>query len=213
MLVRRSRGQTMVEMVIMLPVVLLALFCMMYLAKYAVVSERAELALRYGLLTGFETGAGAYTAGNIYQNIDLAGLPAPCATAPPAIFANASPFPGPTSAPFWQPDATPGPGGTPSPNSSCQTTTVGLGGAQFLASHYLATSVVSVSAGINVPAYLIPMLGSQQTVHSAASFTHAAYPGLIMYCSNEVYNRVWGAITAGGTTSTPPPYYGHNGGC
>ncbi len=92
-------------MVIMLPVVLFAFFAMIYLAKVAVVTERAELALRYGLLTGFQSSSGAYTAGNIYQNIDLAGLPAPCATAPPAIFANSAPFPGPTSAPFWQPDA------------------------------------------------------------------------------------------------------------
>lgn len=195
----------MIEMVIMLPVVLLTLFCMIYLAKYAVVSERAELSLRYGLLTGFDTGAGAYSAGNIYQNISLAGLPAPCATAPPQIFSNSAPFPGPTSAPFWQPDAT--------PTSTCTTTAIGLGGAQFLAAHYIATTLVTVAAGVNVPAYLKPILGTQQTVNSSASFTHAAYPGLIMYCSNEVYNRVWGAITAGGSTQTPPPNLGNANGC
>lgn len=206
MLVRRSRGQTMIEMVIMLPVILLAIFCMIYLAKFAVVSERAELSLRYGLLTGFDTGAGAYSAGNIYQNISLAGLPAPCATAPPQIFSNSAPFPGPTSAPFWQPDS--------SPTSTCTTTAIGLGGAQFLAAHYIADTLVTVAAGVNVPPYLQPVLGSAtQNVHSAASFTHAAYPGLIMYCSKEVYNRVWGAITAGGTTSTPPPNLGNANGC
>jgi len=206
MLLRRSRGQTMIETVIMLPLVLLAIFCMIYLAKYAVVSERAELSLRYGLLTGFDTGAGAYSAGNIYQNINLAGLPAPCATAPPQIFSNSAPFPGPTSAPFWQPDV--------APTSTCTTTAIGLGGAQFLAAHYIATTLVTVAAGVNVPTYLVPMLGSgAQTVHSSASFTHSAYPGLIMYCSNEVYNRVWGAITAGGTTATPPPNLGNRNGC
>jgi hypothetical protein len=198
----------MIEMVIMLPVILLAIFCMIYLAKFAVVSERAELALRYGLLTGFDTGAGAYSAGNIYQNINLAALPAPCATAPPQIFSNSAPFPGPTSAPFWQPDA------SPAPSSTCSTTAIGLGGAQFLAAHYIATTLVNVSANVSVPAYLQAMLGgATQNVHSAASFTHAAYPGFIMYCSNEVYNRVWGAITAGGTTQTPPPNLGNANGC
>ena len=206
MFMRRSRGQTMIETVIMLPLVLLAIFCMIYLAKYAVVSERAELSLRYGLLTGFDTGAGAYSAGNIYQNINLAGLPAPCATAPAEVFANAAPFPGPTSAPFWQPDV--------APTSTCSTTAIGLGGAQFLAAHYIATTLVTVAAGVNVPTYLVPLLGAgPRTVHSSASFTHAAYPGLIMYCSNEVYNRVWGAITAGGTTGTPPPNLGNKNGC
>ena len=203
---RRARGQTLIEMVVMLPVILLAVFCLIYLAKFAVVSERAELALRYGMLTGFDIGAGAYTAGNIYQNIDMQGLPAPCATAPAAIFSDSAPFPGPSSAPYWQPDAT--------PTSTCTTSTIGLGGAQFLASHYLASTLVTVAAKVNVPAYLQPLLGSQpQTVTSAASFVHAAYPGLIMYCSNEVYNRVWGAITAGGTTGTPPPNFGNKNGC
>jgi len=206
MLLRRSRGQTLIETVIMLPLVLLAIFCMIYLAKFAVVSERAELALRYGLLTGFDTGAGAYSAGNIYQNIELSGLPAPCATAPPQIFSNSAPFPGPTSAPFWQPDV--------APTSTCSTSAIGLGGAQFLASHYIATTLGSVAAGVNVPTYLIPMLGSgPQSVHSAASLTHAAYPGLIMYCRNAVYNRVWCAITPCGPPGTPPPHFGHKTGC
>jgi hypothetical protein len=37
------------------------------------------------------------------------------------------------------------------------------------------------------------------------TMVHAAYPGIILWCSKEVRNRVQGAITASGSAALPTP--------
>ena len=82
-----------------------------------------------------------------------------------------------------------------------------------MATHYFGATVLNVTAGLDVPAYLQKLLGTTATVSTSAQFVHPADPALILYCSKEVHDRVWGAITAESTTVTPPPGPPNNGVC
>lgn len=197
---RSSRGQTIIEFVVAMPIVLLALFAIVYFSQFGVVSERAELAVRYGGIAAFNSGSTEYGAANIYYNIS-GGLPA-CPTPPTAILSGGGPFPGPTSAPFWQPSTD-----VKAPSSSCTSGATGFGGSQFIASHFWAQSQVNVQANVDVPPYLQPALGGAKsgTANTTLTFIHAANPGIILYCSKEVRNRVQDAFTASGSAALPTP--------
>lgn len=197
---RFSRGQTVIEFVVAMPIVLLGLFAIVYFARFGVVSERTELALRYGGIAEFNDGGSVYGAANIYYN--LSGGQPSCPTPPVSIVNGSGPFPGATSAPFWQPDTD-----VASPSSSCYADAAGFGGAQFIASHFWATTQVQVNANVDVPAYLRPALGgsSSGSASSTLTFIHAAYPGIILWCSTEVRNRVYASLTNGGSSSLPTP--------
>ena len=216
-LTRGSRGQALIEITIALPIVLLALFGIIYVARLGVVDERAQLALRYGGIAGFITGSGAYSAANIYANLNPSAIPQPCPTPAMGAFSDTNPFPGPSSAPFWQPDAS-------SNSAPCAPAVYGLGGAQFLASHFFSATSLTVNATVDVPPYLQSVLGKNASAVSASeTFVHPAFPGMILYCSTEVRARVNGAITAQGSSipptpipngaSPPPPAPNNNGVC
>lgn len=195
----RSRGQTVIEFVVAMPIVLLALFAIIYFSQFGVVSERAELAVRYGGIASFNSSSSEYSAADIYTNLS-AGSPGWCPTPPANILYGASPFPGATSAPFWQPNALPTP-------PSCTTTPYGFGGSQFIASHFWTESQVNVQASVNVPAFLQPALGgaSSGTANTTLTFIHAATPAIILYCSQEVHDRVDMSLTNQGSASLPTP--------
>ena len=195
-----SRGQTIIEFVVAMPIVLLALFAIVYFSQFGVVSERAELAVRYGGIALFNSGGNEYGAANIYYNISGA-LPA-CPTPPVQILDGGGPFPGATSPPFWQPSTD-----EQAPSSSCSSGAKGFGGSQFIASHFWGMTQVNVQAKVDVPAYLQPALGGANSgsANTTLTFIHAASPGMIMYCSKEVRNRVQAAFTASGSNALPTP--------
>jgi hypothetical protein len=197
---RYSRGQTIIEFVIAMPIVLLTIFAIMYFSQFGVVSERAELALRYGGIAAFDNGNSQYGAANIYYNISGA-LPA-CPTPPVQILNGGGPFPGPTSAPFWQPSTD-----VAAPSSSCVSGAYGFGGSQFMASHFWGQTQLEVKASVDVPPYLQPALGGANSGQADTMMTlvHAASPGMILYCSKEVRQRVQGAVTASGSAVLPTP--------
>ncbi|HVA34493.1 MAG TPA: hypothetical protein VNG31_10110, partial [Candidatus Baltobacteraceae bacterium] len=142
----------------------------------------------------------AYSASNIYANLEPSALPSPCPGPALGAFSNSAPFPGPTSAPFWQPDL------ADAASGSCAPVAFGWGGAQFLAAHLFSATLVTASAGVAVPTFIQATLGQSTKTESAAeSFVHAATPGVIMYCSTEVRDRVNGAITASGSSVPPTP--------
>lgn len=188
----------MLETAIALPVILIALFGIVYVSRFGVVDERTQLALRYGGIASFNSDASIYSASNIYANLNDSSLPQPCPTPEIAMYGNAAPLPGPTFAPFWQPDAV-------STTQPCTPAVFGFGGAQFLASHYAAATTLSVGASVEVPGYLQSVLGTSQSVTTSASFVHGAFPGMILYCSTEVNARVYAAVTAEGTSVTATP--------
>jgi hypothetical protein len=195
-----TRGQTIIEFVVAMPIVLLALFAIIYFSQYGVVNERAELALRYGGIVAFNDTQNVYSAADIYYNLSsgYTNCPAP----PLGILNGGGPFPGPTSPPFWQPTTD-----VSVPSSSCQSAPQGFGGSQFIASHFWGDTQVTVSAAVDVPPYLQPALGGANAGKTTTTlgFIHAAYPGVIMYCSKEVRNRVDMAIQPQGSAPLPTP--------
>jgi hypothetical protein len=197
---RSSRGQTIIEFVVAMPIVLLALFAIMYFSQFGVVSERAELSLRYGGIAAYNSGSSQYGAANIYYNISGA-LPA-CPTPPVQILNGGGPFPGPTSAPFWQPSTD-----LQQPSSRCQSGAYGFGGSQFIASHFWGQTQLEVKAAVDVPPYLQPALGGSKSglADTVMTLVHAASPGMILYCSKEVRNRVQDAVTASQSAPLPTP--------
>jgi hypothetical protein len=195
---RNERGQTILEFAIAMPIALFALFGIIYFSRYAVVAERAEQALRYGAIAGFNAQSGNYSAANIYQNLTSA-LPA-CPSPDPNMVAGGGALPGPTTPPFFQPDA------DVATTTSCTPGAMGFGGAQFVASHFWATTVLTVNTGIDVPSYLQAALGSSVApAKTAATFVHSAYPGIILWCSTEVRGRIDAAMTANSTGYISPP--------
>jgi hypothetical protein len=213
MFLRYQRGQTMVETVLFLPIVLVTLFGVIYFSRFGVVSERTQLSLRYAGISAFfndtAPSQGAYTAADIYASIfqgnntpqvtQPGSVPSPCPSPPLGVYSNSAPYQGMNaSAPWWQPDSD-----QSAPSSTCNATVVNLPGASFLAL-YIAATVPSVSASVDVPSYLRSLLGSYGTVSASEKFAHAAWPGIILACSNKVYKRTYAAITAEGF-ATPPP--------
>lgn len=194
-----SRGQTIIEFVIAMPIVILALFAIIYLSQFGVVSERAELAVRYGGIASFNNDGSQYSAADIYTNLS-AGTAGVCPAPPAGILYGGGPFPGPTSAPFWQPSSVP-------QSPSCTTTPYGFGGSQFIASHFWTESTVNVQAAVSVPAYLQAALGGANsgTANTTLTFIHSATPAIILYCSQEVQNRVQASLTNEGSQSLPTP--------
>lgn len=197
---RASRGQTIIEFVVAMPIALLGLFAIIYFSQFGVVSERAELALRYGGFAAYNTGGSQYGAANIYYNANGA-LPA-CPTPPTAILNGGGPFPGPTSAPFWQPSTD-----VSQPSASCTSVPYGFGGSQFMASHFWGATQLEVKASVDVPPYLQPALGGSNSgqTDTVTTLVHAASPGMILYCSKEVRDRINAAITAQGSAPLPTP--------
>jgi hypothetical protein len=194
----RMRGQTLVETLIMMPIALFALFAMIFITHFGIVNERTYLALRYAGVAAFVQGAGqAYTAANVYANLAGGQQPVPCPTPPAGAFTNTAPFPGPSSAPLWNPDSITIP--------ACTTAFTDLGGASFLAARFIPSTAISVSASVNVPQYLQPLLGAVSTSNTAASFVHSAYPGIILFCVAKAYSAVHDSVTAMDTVSLPTP--------
>lgn len=195
-LMRYSRGQTIIEFVIAMPLVLFALFGIVYISRMGVINERAELALRYGALAAFNSGSNEYSAADIYQTMN--GTMGPCPAPPISVVNGGGPFPGPTAGPFWQADTVP-------QAPSCTASASGFGGSQFVASHFWATTTLNVQAGVAVPQYLQHAIGTTGTANTTETFIHAAYPGVILWCSKEVRDRVKGAIQAQGSSPLPTP--------
>ena len=179
-----SRGQSLVETILFMPIVLLVLFGTVYASQYGVLAERSQLAVRYGGLIGSSS---IYSAATIYNFLaqPSGSLPA-CPPPPSGVLTDAAPLPGPVSAPYWQPSGV---------QSSCAPIAHSAGGAQFLASHIFAASQDSVSASLPVFGYLQKMIGTASvSVGASESFAHAADPSAILYCSQEVHDRVQQAV-------------------
>jgi hypothetical protein len=196
-LMKFSRGQTVIEFLIAMPIVLFALFGIVYVSRMGVINERAELALRYGALAAFNSTSNEYSAADIYQSLN--GTMGPCPAAPISVVNGAGPFPGPTSAPFWQSDSD-----VPQ-STTCTPGAAGFGGSQFIASHFWAITTLNVKAGVDVPPYLQSVIGTNGSANTTTTFVHAAYPGVILWCSTEVRSRLQGAVTAQDSSIPPTP--------
>ncbi len=195
---RRQRGQALTETAIVLPVAILAVFGILYLSHAGIVSERTQSALRYAGFAGFYGQSNqAYTAADIYSNLQGGAQPVPCPTAPAGAYNDTAPYPGPSSPPLWNPDW--------QISSNCGIVTQNIGGAEFLASRTLAATIVNVQTGVNVPSFLQPLIGRNAVMYAQTAFAHPQYPGIIMFCNGDTYTAVHDSITAMSTVSMPTP--------
>lgn len=171
-----SRGQAILETAMVLPIIIALLFAIIYFSNLGTVDQRVQIAIRYGGLVGF-TNSGYFSSANIYTAGNSPGgnnCPAP----PMGILTNSSPFPGPSSAPFFNPSA----GGTSTAN--CNATAVNFkGGASFLAAGFVANAVESMSVQSDVPPYLNSLFGSFGTVSQTEKWGHPAWPAVIIACT------------------------------
>lgn len=195
LLTSASRGQALAESAIFLPLVLLVLFGTIYVSQYGVLAERTQLAVRYGGLVGSSS---LYSAGTIYNFLSQpAGTIPGCPTPPPGIVTDTAPLPGGASAPYWLPQSV---------SASCATIVKSVGGAQFVAAGLFEASQDSVTTQLTVFPYLQSVLGgSAVTVAASEPFAHPADPSAILYCSQEVHDRVHDAVMGALQPAPPSP--------
>jgi hypothetical protein len=189
-----ERGQTIPESVFFLPIVLLALFGIIYVSQFWVVAERTQLAVRYG--NPANNPAGLYSVANIYAAVTNP-TGANCTLPPVAVLWDGAPLPGPTTATYWLP-ATSTPGCLPAFSKNQ--------GAQFLAL-YVASSKITMSTTVNIDPFLQQFAGlaSFVTTDAAATFARPADPASIMCHSKEVSTRVTAALNAPSPDPTTTP--------
>lgn len=191
-LIAASRGQTLFETAVALPIALLALFAVIYYCNAGIVSERTQLTARYGALNLFALDSGpAYSAGNIYTATANTNV---CPAPPTTLLSNGAPLPPPTSNSLWNPGAVSPP--------TCTLLTKDLGGASFLMARYLTAGNVTVTATPSqtvIPNdWLTKITGGRGIVPVTASlaWVHAAWPGAIIACISKTSQEVEDLLTA-----------------
>lgn len=191
MLVRRQseRGQALLETALFLPLALLVLFGTIYFSRQGVIAERTQRAMRYGAMMSFNS-AQVYGVEGIY-----AGLPEnpPSPDCPAAVvtdtIAGVTDEIGGGSPPirYFRPDST--------PTATCSISFITMkGGASFQAFNLFMASQQTVSAGVNVPAYLQPLLGAGANTTASMGYLHSVSPAAIEYCIQKVGNSVSAAL-------------------
>ena len=104
---RLERGQALLETVIFLPLTLLTLWAVIWVAQYGVMSERVQSAVRYsGLISNQINPYVEYSLYVLYNSLgpvsSNAPIPASTCNVPTTdALTNSGTYPGPTTAPFW----------------------------------------------------------------------------------------------------------------
>lgn len=190
-----ERGQAMAETAIFLPVALMVLFGILYFARFGVLKERAQSAVRYAARISYES-APTYSAADIYNAIAANGIPAPgCASTVSGDTIGVLDGPGAPSSvgAYWQPDHP--------PSATCSVTTASFGGASWAAFHYFTVTQHTVTGLLDVPSYVTSALGTSGTVSASLGYLHADPPSMIMYCVNGLGSTVAAALNATYTAS------------
>jgi Flp pilus assembly protein TadG len=177
MLVKHAqRGQALVETMMLLPVALVVLFAILYFARFGVLEERAQSAVRYGALMSYES-ASNYSASDIYNTVGSHPPPISVCSAnvvPDTVTALNGTGPSGSAQPFWKPDHP--------ATATCTVSTASFGGASWAAYHYLTITKHTVTASMDVPAYVTSVLGMTGNVTASLAYAHADPPSTIIYC-------------------------------
>ncbi len=198
---RGKRGQALIETVVFLPVAMLVLFGIIYFGRLGVLSERAQSAVRYGTLVSYN-GSTMYSAADIYDGLSNSSGPGP--TCPSNVAADTAaavthadaPLGSAPPVPLWKPD-------TPA-QATCTVSILSFTGRPFEASHFLTVTQEMVAAGLNVPSYLQPFVGSSNGVTASLGFLHSDPPSVILYCVGSLGSAVAQALQSA---------YGGGGSC
>ena len=185
-----ERGQALVETAIFLPVALLLLFAVLYFARFGVLEERAQSAVRYGATVSYE-GASPMGAAQMYAALSANAAPSgvcPTGVATDTVSALNGLQSGTQAQAFWKPDS--------AAASTCTSSTAGFTAPATDAYRYVTVSSHSVSGTLAVPGYVSAIIGPRG-VAASLGYVHTDSPAMIMYCTSHVGASVAAAL--GGT--------------
>lgn len=197
------RGQAYTETVVFLPVFLIILFGIIWIVQSTVANERLQLAVRYSGLISNQTSP--YSAWSLYALYDSAEYPGSmpqtrtCSTPAPGALSNSAPFPGPTSAPFWQPSSI--------TSSTCTQSTVTMQNGLTQAAIFNDASS-SMTATTNVPAYLTHGRGAlpgQQQLSAQERFFGAPDIATMLSCYGALDQEARESLSGSGGNAGSAP--------
>jgi len=167
------------------------MFAVLYFARFGVLEERAQSAVRYGATVSYD-GSAVYSASQIYATI--AANAAPTGLCPAAVVTDTlSTLTGSRSGSqaqgFWRTDTVPA--------STCSVTTAGFSATATDAYRYFSVTNHRVTGTVTLPAYLAGLVNANGNISASLGYVHTASPALIMYCTKHVGASVTAAL--GGT--------------
>ncbi len=204
-----QRGQALIESVVFLPLFLLVLFGIIWIVQISVLSERAQIAVRYsGLISNESSPYTAYSIYAVYNNIGTLTQvePATCATPSSDAFLNnnsTGAFPGPQAAPFWWPDS-----GTSS--GACTSGTAPITGGSLGAPLLLTHTTASVAATKAIPLFIQGAIGPFSTLSAAQNFVNTPDIATTFKCYPDLQAAVSASLVgekaaSGGSITLPLP--------
>jgi len=207
----RLRGQALTETLLILPVFLITLFGILWVTPMGIVNERLQFAVRYsGLVSNVISPYSEWSLYSLYaDSIAPNTTPFQCSPPPLAAMVNASPFPGPVTAPYWQP-----PANTFIPNCSngISAMTGGPQPAMMLYSNSSASTqaIVTTTGG----AFNAANSSSAPQFTAVQKFFAPADLNTILQCYSDVGIDVANSLLrrGGSTTNVPPALIAPAGG-
>ncbi|HWT04691.1 MAG TPA: hypothetical protein VN224_02955, partial [Xanthomonadales bacterium] len=170
------------ETVLFLPVALIVMLAVLYFARFGVLEERAQGAVRYGAVVSYES-TSKYSVTDIYDAVALHAPPACNSTvATDTVGVLGGTGPSGSAQPFWKSDHP--------ASAACTVATANFAGPTWSASRYIMVSKHSVSASVDVPAYITSVLGPTGNVSASLGYAHADPPSMVMYCVSSVASAV-----------------------
>ncbi len=183
-----TRGQATLETAVFLPVFLIVLFGVIWAVQSSVLSERAQIAVRFsGLISDEADPYQQYSLGALYDG--LPGIAAPetytCSTPGPDALTNNptdGTFPGPQSPTFFQPAS--------SVNGSCTPGPTHLSGGTMQSPMLFVHTQSTVQTSAAVPGYLQSALGSSQNISATQNFFDGPDMETMLTCYSEIGTAV-----------------------
>jgi Flp pilus assembly protein TadG len=199
--VRDERGQALVETAFFLPVLILAMFAMIFFSQLGVLDERAQTAVRFGGNVAYQHGQ-PYVLATLQDLIADAlnpsstqlavlctggsGQPVPVQQAALDAFTQnqgnkgsvaPTAYAGPSAAPFWKP--------TTSSAPACNPATLQLSTSASSPIVPASLTQISVTGNLNVPPYLRFLYGGASTTQITGGWNvvNVALPSQLLACN------------------------------
>jgi hypothetical protein len=185
-----QRGGVLIETVIFVPVTLLVLFAILYFARFGVLEERAQSAVRYGATVSYETAA-RYRAADVYATLAANAPPSglcPAGVATDTLNAFNGAQSGAPAQGFFKPDT--------AAAATCTVATTSFAGSAPDAYRIFTVTTHTVRGTVNVPLSLATLVGVTGNTSASLGYVHTDPPGIIMYCTAHVGAAVAAALNA-----------------
>jgi hypothetical protein len=226
---RDESGQALIESILFMPILLLALFGLLFFARYGVLDERAQMAVRYGGNVAYQKGQ-LYTISTLQDLIAGALQPSSSQLAVFCVNPNGSStntvqaaagdalienqgnatssnpetaLAGPSAESFWKPTTTGSYGG-----GSCTPTSVSLSQGSSSPIVPLSMTGVTVQGNVAVPSYLSFLYGGLGTAAFTGQWNvvNLGLPTTLIACNVPLLDVLELAVApASPVTGTTPP--------